>query len=458
MKLLFSLFCLFGSILSIDAQPLFTYGSHSVSKEEFLKAFEKNNSETNVVSREKDIKTYLDLYIRFRLKVQEALDMKLDTLEIQRTDIENFRRQIEAPYLTDAAEVKRLCEEAFARSQKDIHLAHIFIPFRADFISNPAKQPVPLADSIAAKNRISEAYQKLQKGEDFGKIAVAYSIDPSAQLNNGDMGFITVFSLPYQMENIAYGLTPGKISEPFISSAGYHIFKNIGERAAAGKMKIAQILIAFDKNGGASEKTKAKKFTDSIYRAIIQGASFDKMAVKYSYDNLTNASGGAMPIVTVGEFDMKFEEAVFSMKKNGEIAAPFETENGFHIIKRLQHIPIEKKYAEASKDLKQAVERDKRFSLARESFQKKAREITGMKKLAFNAADLFAYTDSFQKNTAPKPGSITDQTVLLEFPKEKIITKKWLDYAAASRTLNSADKYPQAWQEFENDMAVQYYA
>jgi hypothetical protein len=104
-----------------------------------------------------------------------------------------------------------------------------------------------------------------------------------------------------------------------------------------------------------------------------------------------------MPVVSVGEFDMKFEDVVFSLKKNGEIAAPFETENGFHIIKRLQHIPIDKNYSEASRSLQQAVERDKRFNLARESFQKKAREITGMKKLMFNAADLFAYTDSFQK-------------------------------------------------------------
>ena len=458
MKLLFSLVCLFGSILTIDAQTLFTYGSHSVSKEEFLKAFEKNNSATNIVSREKDVKSYLELYIRFRLKVQEAIDLKLDTLETQRADVENFRKQIEGPYLNDAAEVKRLTEEAFTRSQKDIHLAHIFIPFRSDFISNPAKQPVSPADSLAAKNKITEAYGKLQKGEDFGKVAIAYSIDPSAQFNKGDLGFITVFSLPYQMENVAYGLTPGKISEPFLSSAGYHIFKNIGERPAAGKMKIAQILIAYNKNGGASEKTRAKNLSDSLYKAIVKGASFDKMAVKYSYDNLTNASGGAMPVVSVGEFDMKFEEVVFSLKKDGEIAAPFETENGFHIIKRLQHIPVEKNYAEASRSLQQAVERDKRFSFARESFEKKAREITGMKKLAFNAADLFAYTDSFQKNTAPKPGSITDETVLLEFPKEKIITKKWLEYAAASRTLNSVDKYPQAWQEFENDMAVQYYA
>jgi peptidyl-prolyl cis-trans isomerase SurA len=75
----------------------------------------------------------------------------------------------------------------------------------------------------------------LQKGEDFGKVAVAYSIDPSAQLNKGDLGFITVFSLPYQMENVAYSLAPGKISEPFASSSGYHIFKNIGERTCGRK-------------------------------------------------------------------------------------------------------------------------------------------------------------------------------------------------------------------------------
>ena len=61
------------------SQTLFTYGTHSVSKDEFIKAFSKNNTEEKPGAR--SYRDYLDLYINFKLKVQAAHDRKLDTLQ-----------------------------------------------------------------------------------------------------------------------------------------------------------------------------------------------------------------------------------------------------------------------------------------------------------------------------------------------------------------------------------------
>ena len=60
------------SLLSFGAssQTLFTYGSHKVSSDEFIRAFRKNNESGKV--NETDVRNYLDLYTRFRLKVQDA--------------------------------------------------------------------------------------------------------------------------------------------------------------------------------------------------------------------------------------------------------------------------------------------------------------------------------------------------------------------------------------------------
>ena len=458
MKLLLSLLFITSLLHQAHSQTLFTYGSNAVSREEFLKAFEKNNTATSSGSREKDIRNYLELYIRFKLKVAEAYAMKLDTIVSQQADVQNFKRQIEEPYLTDNVELKRLTEEAVSRSQKDIHLAHIFIPFRMEYISNPlAHLPASASDSVNALKKIKEAYDRISKGEDFGSVAVAYSADPTATENKGDMGWITVFSLPYALENKAYSLTPGKVSEPFVSSAGYHIFKNIEERAALGKMKVSQILIAFDRNGSPAEKTKAKKLADSLYGVLSRGAAFDKMAMNYSYDKLTNVAGGLMPPVSVGVYEKNFEDAVFSLKKNGEISKPFETTNGYHIVKRLEYMPVEKNEKEAYASMKTAVDQDKRANLARRSFEKKAKLETGMTRANINRSVLWQYTDSSLNKGKVNNAMINENTVLLGFPKESVRVADWVVYATSSPALSSADKYPQVWDEFETAKVVDYY-
>ena len=67
--LLFLLILLFSSGLS--AQTLFTVDGTPVSREEFLKAFSKNN--TGVTPTEKAYRDYLELYIRYKLKDRKSV-------------------------------------------------------------------------------------------------------------------------------------------------------------------------------------------------------------------------------------------------------------------------------------------------------------------------------------------------------------------------------------------------
>src|ERR1700689_2272238 len=92
---------IFFTVTNSNAQTLFTYGNKSVSKQEFLKAYKKNNTEKS--SSEKSYRNYLELYIRFKLKVLAAYDMKLDTFSSQRTELQNFRNQVADNYINDKA-------------------------------------------------------------------------------------------------------------------------------------------------------------------------------------------------------------------------------------------------------------------------------------------------------------------------------------------------------------------
>ena len=112
-----------------SSQTLFTYGNHRVDAKEFLKAYKKNNAATTA-NKAKSISDYLDLYISSRLKVREAFERRYDTLPQVSNEIKNLRAQIADNYMTDPTIMDRLSKEAFQRSLKDIHVAHIFISFK----------------------------------------------------------------------------------------------------------------------------------------------------------------------------------------------------------------------------------------------------------------------------------------------------------------------------------------
>src|SRR5215831_6453527 len=191
------------------SQPLFTYGNKPVSKEEFLKAYNKNNTGNKPTLQ--SYRDYLELYTRFKVKVQAALDMKLDTLTNQKAELSGFRNQVVESYMKDEESMNALIDEAFERSQKDIHVAHIFVACKNTATDEEVKK---------AQDKINQVYSQLQKGEDFGKLAQEYSEDPAAKTNKGDLGFITVFVLPYDLETLAYSTPANKYSAPFRSKIG----------------------------------------------------------------------------------------------------------------------------------------------------------------------------------------------------------------------------------------------
>ncbi|MEQ1438648.1 peptidylprolyl isomerase [Fontimonas sp. SYSU GA230001] len=68
-----------------------------------------------------------------------------------------------------------------------------------------------------------DLYDRLQKGEDFAKLAKEYSDDPGSKNNGGDLGFQApgVFAPEFQIR--IDQLQPGELSPPFRTQFGWHI-------------------------------------------------------------------------------------------------------------------------------------------------------------------------------------------------------------------------------------------
>ncbi|HEX5024144.1 MAG TPA: peptidylprolyl isomerase [Agriterribacter sp.] len=442
----------------LPAQTLFSYGRHKVDKEEFLRAFNKNNTGD---STEQAMRDYLNLYIGFKLKVQAAKDRKIDTLADQKNDLLNFRRQIEKDYLIDDQVVNELVKEAFQRSQKDILISHIFIPFEESYIQDPSNYAMNnAADTVVAWQKIQQAYSAAKRGDDFGSVAQQYSLDPSVKSNKGDLGFITVFSLPYTLESVAYTLPAGAFSEPIKSSVGYHIFKKIAERPAIGKMRAAQILLAYASPATDKEKQEQKKLADSLYQALQRGADFETLAKQFSSDRNAYTTGGLMPDFGVGRYDAAFENAAFALQKDGDISAPFETTYGIHIVKRIKRLPVSKDSTEAENLFKETILQDNRVTLANEKFAEQIGQRIGYKK-QFPDERLWQITDHFiVNNNFSYPKGIADQTILFSFAKEDKTMKAWLSYVETVRH-NYSDfspaAYPAIMKDFVSQSSKEYY-
>ncbi|MGZ5133837.1 MAG: peptidylprolyl isomerase, partial [Flavitalea sp.] len=442
---------LFTIIHTGQAQTLFTYGSKTVSKDEFLRAYGKNS--TGEKPTEISYREYFDLFSKFKIKVQAALDMKLDTLDNLKAELQNFRSQVMQNYLNDEESIHQLVDEAYARSQKDIQLSHIFIQIRND--DSAAKIKI-------AESKINKAYELL-KHSSFEQVALEFSEDPSVKVNKGDIGYITVFVLPYHLETAAYNLSPGQYSRPLRSATGLHIFKKTNERKAVGRIRTAQILLAFPPDITNAQQGVIKKTADSLRKALMDGADFKALALQYSNDNISYQNGGELPEFGVGRYDRVFENAAFSLQKDGDITTPIRSDFGYHIIKRLSHTPA--KHDEANQqwreNLRQQIMQADRMEVSRKKLLSGIQQKTNYKKLPYNEKSLWRLTDSVIANkSTPKLADLNLNTALFSFTKEVIRVKDWQNYLESVRNIPSlvtGKSNAEIFEQFIETSALDYY-
>jgi peptidyl-prolyl cis-trans isomerase SurA len=406
---------------AVCAQTLFTYGNTAVDKAEFIRAYNKNKTPVN--DKEKALREYLDLYVKFKLKVRAAMDLKLDTLPQLQYDAQSFRSQIEDSYLNNEKAVNDLLGEAFNRSQKDLHVLHFFIP--VDAAATPG-------DTLKATKSIKNFYTALAAGKtDYDNLSAASEV----KIKQSDFGFVTVFSLPYEYENIVYGLKMGETSKPYRTKNGWHLFKLTDERKAVGKWKVAQILFSIPPDASAEAKKDYEKRADSVYRLLQKGEDFGKIARWFSDDKVTYGNNGEMAEFGSGKFESSFENEVFKLTQDKEISKPFLTAYGYHIVKRLSQSPVstDKNEAAYQFELKQKVQQDSRINYAKDLFVKELMRQVNFKKSGVVAdADLYRFADS----VIAKPNSETGNAAmypiasktLYTYAKTKLTGKDWLDF------------------------------
>jgi len=120
----------------------------------------------------------------------------------------------------DVEEYYNLYRDTKFHQKRAVKLRHILIRFP------PNASPETTEEARAkAQNVLEEA----KGGKDFAELAKEYSEDPTAS-RGGEVGFLTKGELLPALEEVAFGLKPGEISDPVKTSFGYHLLKLEGVR------------------------------------------------------------------------------------------------------------------------------------------------------------------------------------------------------------------------------------
>lgn len=386
LTLLISLFSV--SVFSQATDPvLLQIANEKVTKNEFIKIFEKNNIKSEKTEN-KALEEYLDLYVNFRLKVNEAKALGMDTIKSFRDELAGYRKQLAQPYLTDTIEIAKMIKEAYDRMQYDVRSSHILI--RVDRLASAA-------DTLAAWNKIMALRKRIIKGEDFGKVASEASEDNSAKDRvtdgrkikgtRGELGFFTAFDMVYPFETATYNAKINEVSMPIRTDYGYHLIKLISKTPAVGRVQLAHIMLVIPPKATLDDSLKVADSANLAYKLLREGNDFADVARKFSDDISTSGKGGVLPWFGVSRLLPDFTLNIQKLKQKGDISEPFQTIYGWHILKLIDRKPVGT-FDEVKDEIKQHITRSDRNADILNNYTQKLKNKYGYSQNAAAIAEL----------------------------------------------------------------------
>lgn len=308
-----------------------TVGSEKITFGELEHAFSKNLSKKNIQFHNlpKDsILDFLNLYLKYRLKVNDAISRGLDKDSSVLQEINQNRRLLAETFYFERKLVKPNVEKMLKNRQYEAQVSYIFVQF-------PANPTDTLPSFLKAKNII----EQINNGKDFAQLAKDSSDDRETAERGGlILNFITAGKVQRPIEEAIFSLQPGQVYPyPIRTKFGYFIIK-LNKLYPRIKVKASHILLSL---GPDKDSTLIINKADSLILLLRSGVSFSQLAEEHSDDPSSAMRGGEIGfysrsggIEPSGKFlTPAFEEALFSLK-DGQISDKVFTDYGIHIIRR----------------------------------------------------------------------------------------------------------------------------
>lgn len=298
-----------------DIATLIEIGDERVSQEDFVRLYTKNNIDGSADFSEESLNEYLELYINYRLKVQEAYALEMDTISRILKEFNGYRLQLAESYLTEERITDRLVEEAFERMPVQRDVEHVLIPWNRDVDGR--------IDSTEAFNALNKLQRQIKRGYPLQRAAAR----SGANLTYRSLGYLGLFQTVYPFENAMYETPIGEISDPVYTRFGIHLVKVNGERTFDGTSSYLQIALPASKDN--------QQLLNQVTQDVQSNASlFSSYAAQYSVSR--NGKSSRNPIKIGAQANSAWQndyvEQALSIDTIGDVSDVFTLGDTLYLI------------------------------------------------------------------------------------------------------------------------------
>lgn len=311
-------------------------------------------------------KEYLDLMIKFRLKVKDAKDKGyLNSPEIQK-DLSDYKKNFISTFLIDKEVVEPNIKDLWERKKFELRASHILITL---------PQNASPEDSTRAFLKADTVIKRLKNGEPFEVVAKQMSEDQSSGVNGGDLYYFTAGMAVPEFEDAVYDLKIGEFTKkPVRTMFGLHIIKLTDKKKRYESIRAAHILIqdVKDSTGKVIDTIGPYNKTKDILARIRNGEDFSKLATELSEDPGSKPRGGDLGFFDRRRMIQSFDSTAFSLSV-GQVSDIVRTPFGWHLIKLLE-IKEYQPYEKQKETLKSDFKRGQNFKTAYAKYLENARK------------------------------------------------------------------------------------
>lgn len=306
---------------------LMKINGNKITKSDFEYAYKKANNEA---SEDQSVDQFLESFINYKLKVEEAKSLELNKDEIFLKEYSRYLEQSQSPYITDSISPEIVARKIYDRLGQNVQMSQLFVAF-------PTEDILP-KDTLKTYNKIVSIRESAIKGDDkeFEELVIKFSDDSVSRKSSipGYLGWKTALMLDPEVEEAMYSTELDSISQPIRTNRGYYLIKVFNRRQDLGQINLSHIFFPYPyENSNTAQKDSVRSQAQKVYEELLSGANFAQAATQYSLDQPTASRGGALGWFGVSNpLPPVFEEPLFSLKE-GEISQPLEMDYGFHIFK-----------------------------------------------------------------------------------------------------------------------------
>jgi len=308
-------------------------GGDKVTLDEFNAMFSKNNGGIEAAQNAslEDKEKFLDLYIKFKLKVRQAYDHGYQNDSDSRAELLEYRKNLAVTYLIDNEINGPALQRMYERRLLEIRASHILIQVP----SNSAP-----ADTLRAYSTALKIIDSLKAGRRFEELVANNSQDPSASRNKGDLYYFTSGAMVPEFEEAVFSVNPGAfVPYPVRTQFGYHIIKVTERHSNPGSIHVSHIMKRLSSGSGGDDSMRAIMDLRNALDSLKHGGEFADLAKSISDDKYSAERGGDLGFITRRRTVQEFDSAAFKLKV-GEVSGIVKTQYGLHLIQVTEIKPV----------------------------------------------------------------------------------------------------------------------